>query len=57
VVREGAAKAETVATATADGWHDVVELGSRDVTFHRIFAIWRRTPVEVVVVIDIRAIQ
>ena len=51
------AKAETMTTAATDGGYNVVELGSRDVTFDGIFTVWRWTPFEVVIIVDIRSIQ
>jgi hypothetical protein len=56
VVGEGAAEAEAMATAAADGGDDMVELGWGDVTFNGVLAIWRGTPFKVVVVVDIRAV-
>jgi hypothetical protein len=57
VVGEGTSETEAVAAAATDGGDNMVELGGGDVTFDSVFAVWRRTPFQVVIIIDIRAIQ
>src|SRR5271170_8043401 len=57
MVGESTAKAETMAATATDGGDNVVELGGWDVTFDGVFAVWRGTPFEVVIIVDVRSIQ
>lgn len=57
MVLEAAAKAEAVATATSHGRNDVIECRGGDVTFNCVLAVWRWTPFEVIVVINVRTVQ
>ena len=57
MVRQGAPEAETVAAAAADGRHDMVELGGRDVAFDGVFTVWCGTPFKVVVIVDISSVE
>ena len=57
MVGEATTEAEAVSTATSDCGHDMIELGGRDVAFDGVFAIWGRTPFEVIVIIDIGTVQ
>ena len=57
MVGKSTAKAETMAATASDGGDNVVELGGRDVTFDGVFAVWRGTPFEVVIIVDVRSIQ
>ena len=57
VVGEGTTEAEAVSAAASNRGDNVVEMRGGNVTFDGIFAVWRRTPFKVIVVVDIRSIQ
>ena len=57
MVRECAAEAEVVVIGALYGRDDPVEVSVLDGTINRIYAVWRWTPFEVVLVIDVRSRQ
>lgn len=55
MVGQSAPKAEHVSAVTVNGRYDLVQISALHTALYSVFAVWRRTPLEVLFVVDVRS--